>query len=595
MISKYAHSRKKSLGLTPRHKIFLGGLYFGLFIILSRLFYWQIIKASGLKTQANQQYQRTVVQKGERGRIFTKEKHLLVGNTKEYQLVAYPYLLTNNPEEIAKKIQPLLLNNYFPYQEASESAQKEKIAQEFELTLLEKLRQKEAKWVSLLPHLSKETKEKIAALDLVGLDFEEKMTRFYPEASMAAHLTGFVAQDESGEDKGYFGVEGALDKELKGKKRKITLDTDALGFSLFNQNQKKSPSTKGRDVVLTLRRDLQFLAETELKKGVERYGAKSGEVVIVEPQTGAILALAASPSYDPAKYYRTEPIYYKNPSLINLFEPGSIMKTLTVAAGIDQGVITPETECPRCSGPRVIDKYTIKTWNNEYHPQITMTEALAKSDNTAMIYIAEELGEEKFQEYLHKFEIGEELGVELDGDNSTPFPEKWGPVELATRSFGQGITTTSLQMTKALSAIANKGLLMKPQIISAVITPNGEEIEVKPKALHQVISPQTAEQVTKMMVYAAKSGEAQWTYSKTHSVAAKTGTSQIPSPDGGYKQDATIASFIGFAPPNDPKFVMLIKLSEPQSSPWAAETAAPLWYKIAEKLFLMMNIPPDQV
>ena len=346
---------------------------------------------------------------------------------------------------------------------------------------------------------------------------------------------------------------------------------------------------------MTIRRDLQSIIETELEKGMNKYGAKSGEIVVLNPQTGQILALAALPKYDQKKFHQYDTKLYKNPLLVDLFEPGSIMKTLTVAIGIDTKTITPNTQCPRCEGPVKIGKYNIKTWDNQYHPQITMSDALAKSDNTAMVYISQEVGQDRFQEYLKDFGIGEELGVELQGDNQTPFPKKWGPVELATRSFGQGISTTSLQIAKAVAAIANQGKLMKTQIIQSVSNPDGTKIEVKPKMIRQVISADTAAQVTQMMVHAAKDGEAKWTYSKTHSVAAKTGTSQIPSKKGGYKQNATIASFIGFAPPENPQFLMLVKLVEPQTSPWAAETAAPLWFKIAKKLFLSLNIPPDHL
>lgn len=560
---------------------------------MSRLFYWQIIEGSWLKTAANDQYQRTLTQQGKRGRIFTSDRHLLVGNTTEYRLVAYPHLLTEEPDKISQLINPIIINDYEKYQEATESAEKEGLKEYLEDLIKQRLEKKESKWVSLLPNLTEETKNEIIKLDLAGLDFEDTSVRFYPEASMAAHLTGFIAEDDQGRDTGYFGVEGALNKELSGKKRKITLTTDAFGLSLLGQKNPSSNSNQGRDVVLTIRRDIQSLIEAELKKGMERYGAKAGEVLIVQPQTGKILALAAEPKYDQKKYYRYDSSLYKNPILINLFEPGSIMKTLTVAAGIDAEVITPETECSRCAGPVTIGKYTIRTWNNEYNPQINMSDALAKSDNTAMIFIAEELESDLFKQYLQSFGIGEKLEVDLHGDNNTPFPEKWGPVELATRSFGQGIGTTSLQMAKAVSAIANNGQLMQTQIVESVINPDGEEIVVKPKKIRQVISDKTAQQVTQMMVHAAKSGEAQWTYSKTHTVAAKTGTSQIPADDGGYKEDATIASFIGFSPPENPQFLMLVKLIEPQSSPWAAETAAPLWYKIAEKLFLSLNIPPD--
>ncbi len=593
MISKYSKSHSKGSPPSFRNKVVIFTIYLGLSTILARLFYWQIIQGSWLKTAANDQYQRTLTQQGNRGKIFTSEGHLLVGNTTEYQLVAYPYLLTEDAKKVSQLISPILLDNYEAYQETTESAKKEELAEKLILTIENKLNKKEAKWVSILPHLTQETKNRIFELNIEGLDFEEDMTRFYPEASMAAHLTGFVAQNDQGLDTGYFGIEGALNKELSGKKRKITLNTDAFGLSLLGQKKSSAVSNQGRDIYLTIHRDIQAMIEKELNKGVQKYGAKAGEIVIIQPQTGKILAMAAEPKYDQKKYYNYESFLHKNPLLINLFEPGSIMKTLTVAAGIDAEVITPETKCPRCDGPRVIDKYTIKTWDNEYHPEISMSDALAKSDNTAMIYIAEEIGSETFKKYLQDFGIGEELGVDLHGDNNTLFPEKWGPVELATRSFGQGISTTSLQMARAVAAIANKGQLMQLQVIESVVDPNGEEIKVNPKKTRQVISDKTAQQVTQMMVHAAKSGEAQWTYSKTHSVAAKTGTSQIPDESGGYKEDATIASFIGFAPPENPQFLMLIKLIEPQSSPWAAETAAPLWYRIAEKLFLSLNIPPD--
>jgi len=593
MISKYSKSRSKSYSPSIRNKVVIFCIYFGLLSILSRLFYWQIIEGSWLKTAANNQYQRTLTQQGKRGQIFTSDKHLLVGNISKYRLVAYPQLLTESPDKISQLINPIIINDYEEYQDASESAKKEELSKNLQQTIKQKLEKKEAKWVSLLPSLAEKTKNRVEELDIAGLDFEDTSVRFYPEASMAAHLTGFVAKDEGGQDVGYFGVEGALNKELSGKKRKITLTTDAFGFSLLGQKNSSSNSNQGRDVVLTVQRDIQSLIETELKKGMDRYGAKAGEIVIIEPQTGKILALAAEPKYDQEKYYQYDPSLYKNPLLINLFEPGSIMKTLTVSAGIDTESITPDTQCPRCDGPKTIGKYTIRTWNDEYHPQINTSDALAKSDNIAMIFIAEEMGSDVFEEYLRNFGIGEELGVDLHGDNSTPFPQKWGPVELATRSFGQGISTTSLQMAKAVSAIANRGQLMQTQVIESVIDPDGEEIVVQPKKVRQVISDKTAQQVTEMMVYAAQSGEAQWTYPKTHTVAAKTGTSQIPAQDGGYREDATIASFIGFSPPSNPKFLMLVKLVEPQSSPWAAETAAPLWYKIAEKLFLSLNIPPD--
>ena len=309
----------------------------------------------------------------------------------------------------------------------------------------------------------------------------------------------------------------------------------------------------------------------------------------MEPQSGKILGMASYPNYEPQKFFEYESGTYKNPSLANAYEPGSTFKVLTVAAGIDAGVIEPDTKCPNCDGPREIGKYTIRTWNNEYHPDINMSEALAKSDNIAMIFVAEKLGNEKLIDYLKKFGIGQITGVELQEDSSPNFPEKWGNVELATRSFGQGISVTGLQLVRAIASIANGGELVTPQIIEKVIDKKtGQEITVQPTLKNQIISKQSAQQVTQMMIYAAKYGEAQWTATRNYTVAGKTGTSQVPDESGGYKKEATIASFIGFTPAQNPKYIMLVKLNEPQSSPWAAETAAPLWYQIADQLELLL-------
>ena len=220
MISKYSRSKKHHSPSTTRHQVVLGLIYLGLATILARLFYWQMLQSSGLKTAANNQYHRTTTQTGNRGQIFTSDGKLLVGNTFEYRLVAYPQLLTDSPQKITQLIQPILLEEYEPFLEATKSSKKETIADDLALNLENKLRKKEAKWISLMTNLTEEVKEKISALEIPGLDFESSPTRFYPEASMAAQLTGFVAQDENGQSVGYFGVEGALNKEFGRKEKK---------------------------------------------------------------------------------------------------------------------------------------------------------------------------------------------------------------------------------------------------------------------------------------------------------------------------------------------------------------------------------------
>ncbi|MEX0895961.1 MAG: penicillin-binding protein 2, partial [Patescibacteria group bacterium] len=373
-----------------------------------------------------------------------------------------------------------------------------------------------------------------------------------------------------------------------------TVLTDAFGRQLSAEQAIKDMATQGRDVTLTIRRDLQFLAEQTLAESVEKYQAKGGEIIILDPTTGDILALAAWPQFEQSQYHSSDQAHFPNPSLTSLYEPGSTLKILTVAAAIDAGAITPDTQCPNCAAARRYGKYTIRTWNDVYHPNITMTEALAKSDNTAMIYAAEQLGAEQFRSYLKKFGIGSRINIDLQGDRDTPFPERWGSVELATISFGQGVSTTSLQLIKAVGAIANDGFLMRPRIVKGVFDPSTNEYtESKKTTEAQVVAAETARAVTQMLVVSAQQGEAQWIQSPTHTVAGKTGTSQIATA-GGYDSSKTIASYIGYAPPTDPKFVMLVKFTEPGSSPWAAETAAPVWYDMAQDLFISLNIPPDR-
>lgn len=591
MISPRRKSEPQAPSIIHRGKISLFFIYLFLTAITARLFYWQVLKNNDLTKEAQDQYTRSVTLTGNRGSIYTSDGYTLVANQQVYTLFAQPHVINQSVDTVSEKILPLLLNELEDYQDASDSAQKETVKANFENLIKDKL-SRDSKWVSLKANISENTKDIIEELGIAGLGFDTHLKRYYPEASMAAHITGFVGKDEEGLDIGYFGIEGALENELKARTTKNTVLTDALGLQLSGKNSVKDQLIDGRSVTLTIRRDVQNIIEYELKKAVELYGAKSGEVIVMEPQTGKILGLAAYPNYEQDKFYKFDSQYHKNPTLSNLYEPGSTFKSLTVAAGIEEGIITPETQCDICAGPRKYGKYTIRTWNNEYTPNITIEEGLAKSDNTAMIFIAEKLGVDKFQDYLHKFKIGEEVKVDLQEDHKTPFPDNWGDVKLATTSFGQGVVANSMQVIRAINTIANGGVMMRPMIVESVKnTTTGEEIVHNPTEEGKVLSAETAQTVTKMLVTAAQHGEAQWIASQQYPVAGKTGTSQVVT-ENGYDDEKTIASFIGFAPPENPKFIMITKLDEPTLSPWAAETAAPLWHKIAKKLYLLFNIAP---
>ncbi len=569
-------------------------------IIAGRLFYWQVIKASSLQSKAQSQTLNQDLISGQRGKIYTAEGNLLVGNRTVYQLFVnkkelkidnnelinrLAHIITD-PEQESSKIDLNLSDESEDYLGEKTTQTQQALTKEAAQELLTHRLNLDRNWIKLVDKLTPEQKEKIAQEQVIGLHFLEDAIRYYPEGSVAAHLTGFVGKNEDGENLGYFGLEGALNKELQGRQKRIEYRHDGKGERLADQIIDFS-NLDGRDVTLTLRRDIQYIAETALAKGLSQYQSPSGEIIIMDPRSGEILALATWPHYDPSQYSNFSSEDFKNPALSNLYEPGSTFKTITISAGIDSGAITPETICTKCDGPREISGYTIKTWNEEYHPNIDMREALRKSDNIAMIFAAEKIGADRFLDYLKKFGLGEPLDIDLQEDTQTPLPSRLGPVELATVSFGQGISANSLQIVRAVGAIANQGVMMKPYLVKEVHDPlTNESIQYEPQMMRRVISANTAARVTEMMVYAAPE-RFNWIH-QNYTVAGKTGTAQIASQTGGYREEGTVASYIGFAPAENPKFVMLVKLAEPKLSQWGATTAVPIWYDVADKIILRL-------
>jgi cell division protein FtsI/penicillin-binding protein 2 len=549
--------------------------------IILRLGYWQIWKHNELASAAVNQYESSERVASVRGQILDNNGRILVGNREAYTLFVQPKVLADNPHEVADRLAPIIATGLekTPLQ-ATDSAWLREQEQSIRERLIVQLGDEQKKWLALAHGLSREQRAQIETLNIRGLGFDTHFIRYYPDASLSAHLLGFVGKTDIGEDQGYFGLEGFYDLELRGRGGVIHQQQTALGLPLLIGRQDKVNETEGSDLQLTLDRQLQAIIEAKLITGLERYGAVSGEVLVMNPKTGAILAMASFPNYDPSRFIRFPTQYYRNPSVSDLYEPGSTFKVVTVAAGIENGVITPDTTCDDCDGPRVINNYTIRTWNEVYNPNISMRDALAKSDNTAMVFVQEKLGKEHFLESLRQFGLNEKTGIDLQGESDFPFREndQWRTIDAATASFGQGISTTSIQLLRSVAVIANGGKLLRPYVVQFVRRGN-EVVETQPKVIRQVISPATAKTVTEMMVYTAHQGDAKWTVPEGLSVAGKTGTAQIPG-DGGYLEDKTIASFVGFAPAEDPEFVMLVKLREPTSSPWGSETAAPLWFEI---------------
>lgn len=547
--------------------------------LIARLFYWQVVKGQELKTQASYQYKGNKTLTAPRGNIYANDGTWLAVMRTNWLLFAELPQLSESSTQVANKLAPLLIVDNFESRDEYRQAL---------LSETEKIRsaldRKGVVWVPVKRKITSEIKEKIEGLNIKGLGFEAEETRYYPEGSTSAQLLGFVGKDENGEDTGYFGLEGFYNILLSGKDGFVQREKDLSGVPILSSGLSEIAAIAGTDLVTNIDKRIQNTVDKKLLEGMEKYGAVQGSVIVMDPHTGAVLAMSSYPSYDPVKYFEFDQSLFKNPAISDTFEPGSIFKVVVMASGIDAGVIKPDTICDICHEPFKVDKYFIKTWNNEYHANSTMTEVLVHSDNVGMSFIANKLGSDAMYDYLDKFGIGKPTGIDLQGEASINLRKKgtWNIVDLATSSFGQGVSTTPIQIIRSVSSIANGGYLITPKIV------NNNEYPEKVR----IISKDAADQTTAMMIESAKNGEAKWTDLKGFSIAGKTGTAQIPI-SGHYDAEKTIASFIGFAPAYDPKFIMLVTLKEPQSSQWASETAAPLWYSIAGDIFKFFGIQPE--
>lgn len=600
-------------------------LYFVMVIfILIRLGFWQIVMADELAARGENQRILTKEVVAPRGTIKFSDGSILASSQPTYLLYAEPKVINQKypvneefklnqeyKKDFSKKVANILWEDRIKYEiilsrggktatneaelEAEKKEEEQKL-EELEKGIFEKLN-RDLYWISLGKSVSYKIKKRLEELELTGLGFDESSGRFYPEGSSSAHLLGFIGSDIYGFDTGYFGLEGFYNGELKGRRGVMTAEKDALGLPILIGKYDDTKPKEGKTLVLNIDRTVQNIAEEKLKSGVEKYGAKGGSVLVMDPSDGRILAMASLPSYDPewAGYYPKE--NYSNPVTADSYEPGSTFKVLVMAAGITEKLIKPDTICDICAGPLKIADYTIRTWNNKYQENATMTDVIIHSDNTGMVFVGRKLGIDKMYEYLKKFGFGSLTGVDLQDEQSPSLRDKkeWREIDLATSSFGQGISVTPIQLVRAVAAIANGGKLFEPHVVSEIIDEHGI-FKIKPRQLEQPISEDAANQVKEMMVQAVDKGEAQF-YKKragiiNFKIAGKTGTAQIPVA-GHYDPTKTIASFVGFAPADDPRFVMLVRYVQPSSSIYGADTAAPTFFEIAKELFMYYGIPPS--
>jgi len=486
-----------------------------------------------------------------------------------------------------------------------------------------------------------------------GIAFQDQSYRYYPEGELAAQVLGFANNDG-----GLYGIEQSFDEELRGKKGIFKTRLDATGQQVIvGDDLIIQPAIDGANVTLTIDRSIQMEVERLLKETVDGVRADSGMVIVMEPKTGRIISMAHYPTFDPNEYWRaleTEDIYnltteekegivdvgeppnqshylwidpdsnyriqvfkqlteggkiivskfknllgtgvFRNRAVQDVYEPGSVFKSIAMAIALEDGDVTPQTTF-NDTGPVKVDEFEIKNALGDYYgPNTTMQTVLEESLNTGMAFVARRMGRELFYRNLRKFGFGERTYIEFEGEQKGQMQDgsRWAESELITYAFGQGIAVPPIQLIPAVGALANNGTLMKPQIVKKIDRGNGQIATIEPEPVRRVISEKTAATITAMMVSVVENGGGNRAAVKGYRIAGKTGTAQT------YKHGqpltgpgTTIASFIGYAPINDPQFAVLVKIDRPRASIWGGSTAAPLFSEIAEFMLKYYNIPPD--
>ncbi len=549
-------------------------------IIITRLAFLQIVKGSEFRDQADDQ--RTAISKilPTRGEIRINDK------------------FTGQPYAVATTIEKPLVYAV-PASVVNEDETADKLAKILGMTkeaVLEKFQDKDRKYVPIKKQLTDSEKKQIEELKLAGIAFDKETLRFYPEGAFMSQLLGFVGYKDD-ERTGLYGLEQAFNEYLTGRPGTLAQEKDISGTWIFGTRRDETQALDGDSIQLTIDKSVQFKTESVLKDAVERHQADSGSVVIMDPKSGAIIAMASYPSFDPNKYSEVEdPGVYTNINTVGSYEPGSIFKPLTMAAAVNEGKLS-ATSTYVDTGQIEIDGYTIKNSDEKAHGTQTMSQVLEESLNTGVIYAKETIGNKKFAEYIQRFGFGEKTGIEVAEAKGDLSGLKGNiKVNYHNISFGQGIGVTPLQVVKAFSALANDGKMVRPYLVQSRTTPDGETEEHKSSEGEQVITSLTASTVSAMLVNVVEKGHGKRAAVPGYYVAGKTGTAQVPRKDGkGYEENNNIGSFVGYAPVEDPRFVMLVRINHPRTVSFAESTAAPAFGQLASFLLKYYNVAPTRL
>jgi len=553
-------------------------------VIIVKLFFLQVVNYNYYSKAAENKHSLVKDLMPVRGQIYLRD---IKSDNKLYPLALNKdiYTIIADPKTIQEKNKDIK-------SAASLLAQKLNLSED---EILAKLSKTKSRYEVIGKRVSTEIVEQLKLENLLGISYERSASRYYPEKELASQVVGYLGADDKKNSHGFYGLEGYENDLLSGKTGFISAERDANGGTLTLIPGEKKEAVDGADLILTIDRAIENVACEKLREGIVKLQAKSGTVVIMNPKTGAILAMCNEPSFDPNNYNQVKDFrVFNNDAIFTPYEPGSVFKVITMAAALDSGKVSPGTTFVD-TGELKFGKYFIHNAALKKYGLQTMTDVLKESINTGAVFAAQQVGSVAFKKYVDDFGFGVLSGIELDketaGNISALNSNK--DLDLATGSFGQGITATPLQLTSAFAAIANKGNLYKPYIVAETHYSDGHKDITMPRLVRQVISEKAAKLLSSMLVVVVKEGHGKAAGVPGYYIGGKTGTAQIPGPNGKYVEEQTNQTFIGFGPIEDPEFVMLVKYVEPQVT-YAEYSAVPTFGEIAKFLVQYLEIPPNK-
>jgi cell division protein FtsI/penicillin-binding protein 2 len=547
----------------------------GLLVMSGRVIYIQVIKHDHYVAEAASEHLQKREVRSSRGSILDRQGFPLVISRDTFDVWVDRRVWRNDvtiPNRIATALAPLAV-----------------MPQDVLMNML--LDTSKGPITMLVTGLEFEVGNDIDKMNLPGDVLAPATKRAYPEGDLGSAYLGFLGR----EHKGLAGLESTMDDTLSGKPGFLFFEQDGGGQPIAFGRNRIVPGTPGSDVRLTIDRYLQRLVETELDYQVKLHQASGGTIMIMDPMTGAILAMTSRPTFKLSELNLDNPdlSLLRERAITDLYEPGSVMKTITMAAAIDQGLVTPNTTYFD-SGSVTKGGYEFKNWDFGANGTQTMTQVLQKSLNTGAIWVSDRLGATKLYDYLYRFGFGETthsgLAGEADGLVRTNKADEWFPSDLATNSYGQGMAATPLQVITGISALVNGGNLMRPYIVAEIDGPEGTR-KFDPVVVRHPISPEAAATMKKMLNDVVDGVPTHGAKVKGYNVGGKTGTTLVSIPTG-YDLNSTIASFVGFAPVENPAFIMLVKIDQPKDDPLGGIVAAPVFGRLAPKILAYLNVKP---